>query len=80
MSSDLWTLDTKDFVQGLASAVIGAIVGVLLEVLNTGGLQFNMELLNMVGNSAGIAALTYITKRFSSNNKGEIFTPNKEVQ
>lgn len=74
MKSKLLQLDIKDFIKGLLVAVLASVVAVIGESLNAGELALNWQL---IGNSAIIGGLGYLSKNLLSNNTGEFLTRNR---
>ena len=69
MQSKLWSLLPKDFVHGLFIAVVGAVLTVVTQTIQSNTLTFDYK---AIGTTAAIAAISYISKKFISNSQGEI--------
>lgn len=70
--SKLLSLDLKDALNWLFMAVAGAVITGLLTLLQGG--DFSIEKLKVIGTAWLIAGLSYITKRYFSNEKWTLFT------
>ena len=69
MKSDFLNLNWKDFVKGLLVAVLTAVITYLYGVIGTG--DFTAIDWKMVGSTALIAALAYLSKNLFTNSEGE---------
>ena len=65
--SELYKLNLVDFLEGAVSAVGGAVIGTLIEMLKTG---WSIDW-RQVGLFALVSFLTYLKMKFLSNAKGE---------
>ena len=75
MQSKFLTVGVTDFLHGLFIAVVGAVLTVVSQSLTTGSLTFDYK---SIGTTAAIAGLSYVSKKFLSNNQGEILTPDSK--
>ena len=71
MQSKLWSLLPKDFVHGLFIAVVGAVLTVVTQTIQSNTLTFDYK---AIGTTAAIAALSYISKKFLTNSAGQVLT------
>ena len=67
----LFSLGFKDFAKGLIIAVLGAIVGLVSASIEAGSLNFDWAL---IGKTALLTTLAYLTKNFLTNNKDQFLT------
>ena len=74
MESKLLNIDFKDVIKGLLMAIIGAVIGVLLESFEKGEFAINWKLITATALAAGLG---YIKMRFLSNNQGQFLMRNK---
>jgi len=75
MQSKFLTVGVADFLHGLFVSVVGAALTVVTQSLSTGSLTFDLK---AIGTTALIAGLSYISKKFISNNQGEILAPDNK--
>jgi uncharacterized membrane protein len=68
MNSTFLSLNTKDFIKGLAMAVLTAIVTVLYNSVEAGSLEFNIKSIVVASLSA---ALAYIIKNALTNSEDQ---------
>lgn len=69
--SKIFHLSQRDYIHGLIMTVGGALTGALLKILE-GGLSFSREDLNFVLLAGLVAGLTYIQKKFFSDEEGKL--------
>lgn len=67
----LFSLNFNDLVKGLFVAVIGAVIGLITATIEAGSLDFDWAL---IGRTALLATLAYLTKNLLTNSKDEILT------
>ena len=75
MQSKIFTVGVTDFLHGLFIAIIGAVLTVVSTSLSAGSLTFDYK---TIGTTAAIAGLSYVSKKFLSNNQGAILTPDSK--
>ena len=75
MQSKFLTVGVTDFLHGLFVAVAGAVLTIVTNSIQSGSLTFDFK---AIGTTALIAGLSYISKKFLSNNQGEILTPDSK--
>ena len=68
MSSEFLKLNTRDYLHGLVMAILGAVLTLLIELLQT---NHSIDW-KFVGSTALIAALTYIVKKLGSDTDNKI--------
>jgi len=66
--SEIYQLNSKDFVKGLITAVFGAVIGIVLPIMQSGEWVFDWSL---IGKSALTAAVAYLFKNLLTNSDGE---------
>ena len=75
MQSKFLTVGVTDFLHGLFVAVVGAALTVVTQSISANGLTFDFK---AIGTTALIAGLSYISKKFISNNQGQILAPDSK--
>lgn len=70
MNSSMFSLDWKNIINGLIVAVGGAVCSALLQILNTPGFDVGTFSWQQVGTVALGAAISYIAKKFFSDQNG----------
>ncbi len=65
----LFTLEQRDFARGLFVAIIGAIIPIIGQSINSGTFVFDWT--SIWHTSLGVA-FAYLTLKFSTNSKGQI--------
>jgi hypothetical protein len=73
-TSSIFSLNWRDFVKGLIIAIIGAVVGLITASVESGSLNFDWV---MIGKTALLTAIAYITKNLLTNNKDEFLAKDK---
>lgn len=73
MKSKLFTLDTRDLINGLIVAFLTAIITGILEIMGNDAV-FNWVTLKPVLIAGISAALAYLLKSFSTNSHNQLFT------
>jgi hypothetical protein len=73
MKSKLFTLDTRDLINGLFIAFLAAILDGIIKILQS-GLVFNWSTLQPVLITGIIAALSYLLKSLATNSHNQLFT------
>jgi len=64
----------SDFVKGLVMAILGGALGTVYGAIEAGTL-LSMAVLKTAGNSALLAAITYLTKNLLTNSQGQFAKP-----
>ena len=70
--SSLWTLNSKDVVNGLVIAILGAVLPLLQNFVSSGGDIFAYDWFGIL-RVAGYAAVVYLVKKFISTDNGKVF-------
>lgn len=79
MKSKIFTLDTRDLINGLIVAFLTALLTGIIEILGNGAIFTWLTLKPVL--IAGIsAALAYLLKSFSTNSHNQIFTREPSLQ
>lgn len=73
MKSRLFTIDTRDLINGLIIAFLAATISGVIEILSNGAL-FTWETLKPVLIAGVSAALSYLLKNFATNSRNQFFT------
>lgn len=73
MKSILFTLNYKDFVKGLALAVIAVVLGAVQQGLYAHGFDFASYDWSGIIKLAVEAGISYLLKNYFSNEKGQVF-------
>ena len=73
MKSRLFTIDTRDLINGLFVAFLAAIITGIINILGDGAI-FNWPALKPVLIAGISAALSYLLKSLSTNSRNELFT------
>jgi uncharacterized membrane protein len=68
MPSQLWSVQTQDFVKGLVVAVLTSVLTVFVQMIQTGG-QVDLK---QVGIAALVAGSAYLLKQFGSDESGKV--------
>lgn len=68
MFSKFFNLNLRDLAKGVVVAVIGAVIGLITATVDAGSLNFDWPL---IGKTALLAALAYITKNLFTNSSDE---------
>ena len=74
MKSRLFTLDTRDLINGLFIAFLAAILTGIINILGDGGANFDWTALKPVLIAGISAALSYLLKSLSTNSRNQLFT------
>ena len=70
--SQLFTLQSNDFIKGLAVAVFAAVITWLAQVVGAPGFDFTALSYTEIVRVAVVAALAYLAKNFSTDSQGKI--------
>lgn len=70
--SNLFKLDYKDYLNGFFVTVGGAITATLLQIIMNGGINLTKTDWETVMTAAVVAGLTYLQKRFFSDEQGKL--------
>lgn len=73
MKSKLFTIDTRDLINGIVVAFLAAILSGIIGVLDNGAV-FNWTTLKPVLIAATSAALSYVLKSMATNSHNQLFT------
>jgi hypothetical protein len=78
MKSRLFTIDSRDLINGLFVAFLAAVLSGLIEILNTGAV-FTWAYIRPVLIAGLSAAISYLLNSLATNSHNQIFTkePNK---
>ncbi len=68
MGSQLWSLEVRDFVQGLIVAVLTGVLTIFVQMVNSGG-SIDLKQIGIVALTSGAA---YLLKKFSSDQNGKV--------
>lgn len=74
-TSKFLSLNLNDFTKGLMVAIIGAVLGIITSTINAGSLAFDWPL---IGKTALLSAIAYLTKNLFTNSKQEVFVKEPE--
>ena len=66
--SSFFSLNSLDLVKGLITAVFGAIIGIILPIMQSGTWVFDWK---FIGQSAATAAVSYLFKQLFTNSDGQ---------
>ena len=66
--SEIYKLNSKDFIKGLITAIFGAVIGIVLPIMQSGEWTFDWQ---FIGKSAMTAAVAYLFKNLLTNSDGE---------
>ena len=72
MKSKLFTIDTRDLINGLFVAFLTALIVGIIEILNNGAV-FNWLTIKPVLIAGISAALSYLLKSLSTNSRNQLF-------
>jgi hypothetical protein len=78
MKSDFLSLNARDLLKGLITAVIMAVITFLYEALGAGK-PLDITLLKSVGMIALGTGLAYLVKQFGTNSQGQMLTTEKNA-
>lgn len=70
--SNLFNLDSADYIKGLAIAVLAAVLTALAQAINMPGFDFATFQWTEVVRIAMVAALSYLAKNFASDHEGKL--------
>lgn len=70
--SELFKLNSKDFLRGLVVAVMTAVVSLLLKILENKGLSFDIVDLQTIVTTALVAGLSYLLKNLMTDDSGKL--------
>lgn len=73
MKSRLFTLDTRDLINGIFVAFLTALIVGIIEILNDGAI-FDWTTIKPVLIAGISAALSYLLKSMSTNSRNQLFT------
>lgn len=73
MKSEIFKLNYKDFVKGLALAVIAVVIGALQQGLTAHGFDFASYDWSGILKLSVEAGLSYLVKNYFSNEQGQVF-------
>lgn len=73
MKSKLFTIDTRDLINGILVAFLAAILSGIIGIMDNGAV-FNWTTLKPVLIAATSAALSYILKSMATNSHNQLFT------
>lgn len=74
--SKLFRLGARDFFKGLVVAILTAIIAFLYEAI-AAHFTIDLQMLKTVGLVTLAATLSYLLKNLTTNNAGELLTPDK---
>lgn len=72
--SSFLRINIRDFAKGIIIAMLGAVIGLITATIEQGSLTFDWP---VIGKTALLAALTYLTKNLLTNNKDEFLAKDK---
>jgi len=70
MNSQIFTLNSNDFIKGLIMAVLSTVITVVYQTVEAGSLVFDWK---AIGTMALTTALAYIMKNLFTNSAGKLF-------
>lgn len=72
--SEIYQLNSADFIKGLITAVFGAVIGIVMPILQSGDWVFDWTL---ILKSAITAAVAYLFKNLLTNSEGKFLGKSK---
>jgi len=72
MDKKIGSLSVRDWAHGLFITVVGAVLDILIQTIQNGGLTFTKADASHVLSVAVIAGLSYLSKKLLSNEHGDI--------
>lgn len=83
VASKKWWLNARDFLNGLLMSVLGAVVGLITELItiwiNTDGFHVDKVRLAFIAKTAIAAAITYLIKKFLDPQKIIVINPTTDA-
>jgi len=72
MEKKIGFLSARDWLHGLFITVAGAVIDIVIQTIQNGGLAFTREDVSRVVSVAVIAGLSYLSKKLLSDEQGNI--------
>lgn len=71
MNSNFLSLDWFDLLKGFITAIIGALLGSIYTIIQTGNIQWTWAFWQIPVYSALLAGISYLLKNFFTNSSGQ---------